>query len=46
MFNTKEWKVYFEAQDWYVPDESVAFDDMNEIESYNYELIRAIDKEG
>lgn len=46
VFNTKEWKVYFEAQDWYVPDESVAFDDMNEIESYNYELIRAIDKEG
>lgn len=45
-FETKEWKVYFEAQDWYEPNEDFAFGDMNTIESYNYELIRAIDKEG
>ena len=46
VFETKEWREYFEDQDWYEPDEDFGFYDMNEIESYNYELIREIDKEG
>lgn len=45
VFDTKSWQSYFEAQYWYAPNSSFEFGDMNETESYNYELIRAIDKE-
>ena len=45
VFETQSWQKYFEKQSWYSPDPNFKFGDMNEIESYNYELIRAIDKE-
>ncbi len=45
VFDTKSWQKYYEQQAWYSPDYAFEFGDMTALESYNYELMRAIDKE-
>ncbi len=45
VFDTQSWQRYYEKQEWYSPDYAFEFGDMTALESYNYELIRAIDNE-
>ena len=42
VFNDKEYLEYYRQFDWYHEDPSFKFGDLDTIESYNYELIRAI----